>query len=359
MALGAWVCGAACGALGAPTVTAALSKQQSKPPVKARLLLRVGEKDATVGSEVTLLGRDADVLLAQDSQSGSAVSRIDKARVVRCEFVFDYDRSIVATALQNNDWAAAVRTLSPAARLALPYLDLADNNGLELVLDLGVYMVSSADREMRSSSTNNVASRELALKQYDAAYDVFRQAGKAVWSPLGQVATLKGCHALLAQNKDAQAEEAFGQIDEPSPGDAAYGHYWLVQAELLRHAGKTRDALDAVVKSVVFANKDADTFPSALLLSADCYTQLGQHHRARDIYYEVAVLFVGTDWAVDALAGLKIIMDGKKTAEKEKAPLENVFFKVSDDMNKLSEELLNNRNQPKTKKGAAGAKDTE
>jgi len=350
-------CCAACGLLHAQTTVApaGLSKAISRPPVKARLLLRVGDKDGVLSSEVTLLGRDANVLLAQDNQSGTGMSRVDKTRVVRCEFTLDFDRSAVGNALRNNDWAAAVRTLAPTIRLALPYLDLADNNGFDLAMDYGMYMVASADREMRAST--NEASRARSLKQYEAAYEVFSYAGKADWTPLGKVAVLKGCRALIAQGKNRQASDLFDEITSPDPGDATYGHYWLVQAELLWQAGKTREALEAVVKSVVFADKDVETFPDALLLSANCYAKLGSHHRARDLYYEVAVLFTGTDWAAEALDGLAVIMDGKKTAEQEKAPLENVFFNVSDDMNKLSEELLlKTRAKPKAKAGEAEEK---
>ncbi len=81
-------------------------------------------------------------------------------------------------------------------------------------------------------------------------------------------------------------------------------------------------------------------FPAALLLSADCYAALGEYHRARDVYYEVAMLFPNTDWGEDALEGLRRVMEGKKTAEKEQTALEDVFFNVTEDMNALAEELL-------------------
>ncbi len=352
-ALGA-ACVAACGTLLAQGV-APLSRAQSRPPIKAQLILRTGDKDATTFSEVILIGRDGDVLLAQGAQSAARVIRIDKTQIVRCEFALDYDRAAVAAAEFKSDWGTAVRVLSPVARLTLPFLDAPDNNGLELALDLGTYMGFSADREMRNASTNSVA-RERALRQYEAAYDVFRAAAQAEWSPLAGVATLKGCHTLIAQGKIQEAEEALGALTEPDPADVTYGHYWLIQGELLRNAGKTREALDAVVKSTVFANKDVETFPAALLLSADCYAKLGQYHRARDIYYEVAVLFTGSDWSSDALNALAAVMAGKKTAAPEKAPIENVFFKVADDMNKLSEELLATRNPQKPRPRAAEAK---
>jgi len=341
------VCYLVCTAFGAPTdIAKVLDRAHSKPPVKTRLILRVGDTDKVDIRHVTLFGRDDDVLLAQDTRTGTGLTRIQKTQVIRCEFDLEYDRSAVATALQAQDWAAAVRNLSPVVQLALPYLDITDNNGLEMAMDLGMYMVASADREILVTPKTE-ANRERALKQYAAAAKLFNQAAKADWTPVGQVARLKECLALLAQGKEEPAKEIFDETASPSPGDTQYGHYWLVQAELLNHAGKTVEALDASVKSVVFANKDVQTFPTSILLTAECYAKLGQYHRARDLYYEVAVLFVGTDWAADALVGLASVMEDGKTLVEEKAPIENVFFNVSDDMNKLSEELLKAQSKPK------------
>ncbi|MBM4162869.1 MAG: hypothetical protein FJ222_00250 [Lentisphaerae bacterium] len=343
---------AVCGVLHAQTPVAA-PRPVTLPPIKARLLIREGDKDATINREVVLLGHTAQTLLAQAARGDSASFQVDKARVLRCEFALDYDHAALSAAVRDYDWAAAVRTLAPSLRVALPYLDLADNNGLDLAMDLGTYMILSADRERRAAS--DAATRERAMKQYEAAYDVFRDAGRADWSPLAPVAILKGCRALLSQGKDEAAATNLKRVENPDPGDPAYGHYWLVQAELFRRAGKTREAIDAIVNSIVFADKDAETFPSALLLSADCYTALGEHHRARDVYYEVAVLFTGTDWAADARIGLQAIMDGKKTLEPEKTPIENVFFNMTEDMNKLADELLKTPAEPKTTVGAPKA----
>jgi len=344
---------AICGPLRAQTAApAATPRPQSLPPVQARLLIRDAAKDTLSNREVTLLGRTPDALLAQSVQGGGEPFRVEMARVTRCDFVLDYDRTALANALRDNDWAAAVRTLSPVLRPTFPYLDIIENNAFDLALDLGMYMVSSADREMRAATDD--AGRERALKQYEAAYEVFRYIGRADWNPLSQVAILKGCRALIAQGKNEAAAGNLKRVEPPEPGDATYGHYWLVQAELLQRAGKTLEALEAAVQSVVFADKDVETFPTALLLSADCHAALGEHHRARDIYYEVAVLFTGTDWAADARAGLQAILDGNKTLEAEKAPLENVFFNVTEDMNKLAEELLRKTEATAPRTGAAG-----
>lgn len=311
-------------------------------PVKADLLVRSQIKDVEpVHYEMTLLGRQENMILMQGTQVGAVAIQIDKAQIIRCEFEMEYDRLAVATALQNNDWASAVRVMTPSVRPAVPYLDIPDNNGFDLSMDLAMYMVNSAAREMRAASDSNTVSR--AHRQYEAAYSIFKNAGRAEWTPYGRVAVLKGCRALIKQNKIEAAITDYETVDEPEPDDVAYGNYWLVRGELLFIKGKTREALEAACKSVVLANKDVETFPDSLMLTAVCYQKLGRFHRARDIFYEIAVIFTGTDWATDALVELTKIMEAKQTLDKEKAPLENVFFNVTEDMNKLAEELIKAR----------------
>jgi tetratricopeptide (TPR) repeat protein len=308
-------------------------------PVKASLLVRTAQKDvAPIHYEVTFLGRQENMILMQGTQPGAIAVQIDKAQIVRCEFEMEYDQLAVAMALQKSDWASAVRVMTPFVRPAVPYLDIPDNNGFDLAMDLAMYMVNSAAREMRAGADSNTVSR--AYRQYEAAYSIFKNAGRAEWTPYGRVAVLKGCRALLKQGKLEQAIADYETVDEPDAEDVSYGNYWLVRAEILYSQGKIREALEAACKSVVLANKDVETFPDALMLTAFCYQKRGRFHRARDIFYEVAVIFTGTDWATDALAELTKIMAAKQTLEKEKAPLENVFFNVTEDMNKLADELI-------------------
>jgi len=89
-----------------------------------------------------------------------------------------------------------------------------------------------------------------------------------------------------------------------------------------------------------------ETFPDALLLSARCDEELLEPYRARDIYYEVAKLFPRTDWAAVAVERLHGLMNQGLTREKEKSPIENVFFKTGDDINKLVEALFKDLEKP-------------
>ena len=166
------------------------------------------------------------------------------------------------------------------------------------------------------------------------------------WSSVGQLRVLKGCRALLALNKTKTAQFHVNNMAEPMPGDAAYGHYWLIRGELEFRARRYREAMDAVLKSACFENKDVETFPDALLLSARCYEELLEPYRARDVCYEVARLFPRTDWSAQAIERLHAIMDKGLTRNKETSPIENVFFKTGDDVNKLVEQLFKDLEKP-------------
>jgi hypothetical protein len=109
--------------------------------------------------------------------------------------------------------------------------------------------------------------------------------------------------------------------------------------------------MDAAVKSLCFENKDVDTFPDALLISARCYEEMQEWYRARDVYYEVGRLFPKTDWADAAVSRLDFIMKKELTKDKEKLPIENVFFRFHEDMNKLALELLDKSKRTEPEEG--------
>lgn len=317
---------------------AAPSTVVNTPPVNVRLWI---DKDSR---DVALAGCGEDAVQVSGMAAGAPAARIEIAKITRAEFTFDFDPSDLGRAVRRNDWPGAVRLLQPVLAPALPYLALPENNAAQPALQLGTYMMRAADRTLRDAKDD--ADREKAARQYTAAYDVFRYCARAQWCTVGQLGVLKGCRALLAIKKPITAERYVKDMTEPMPGDAAYGHYWLVRGEIAYRAGRYRDAMDAVLKSVCFENKDVETFPDALLLSAGCYEELMEPYRARDVYYEVAKLFPRTDWAATAIAHLHAIMDRGLTKEKEVSPIENVFFKTGDDINKLVDRLFKDLEKP-------------
>jgi len=283
--------------------------------------------------------------VVSDNVPNTPGGRIEFAKITRAQFEIEYDRYEVAKAVRMNDWPGAVRILLPVVKPLLPYLAMPENNAADLALEMGTYMMRAAGRTARTAG-NDAAKRDLAQKQYDAAYDIFKDCARVQWSSVGQVGVLKGCRCLLAMNKPNTARNYVNQIAEPVPGDAAFGHYWLIQGELEYRAAHYREAMDAALKSVCFESKDVETFPDALLLSARCYEELLEPYRARDVYYEVAKLFPRTDWSAAAVDRLKVNMDQGRTKEKEKSAIENAFFKTSDDMNKLVAQLLKDVEKP-------------
>ncbi len=321
-----------------PAAASSSAAFQSTGPVKLRIWVDKASRD------VTFLGRADKTIQLASSQEGVPGARMDLARIERAEFELDYDRYEVAKAVRLNDWRVATRIMQPALKGALPYLDLPENNAAEPALELGTYMLRAASRTDRTA-TNDV-DRALARQQYEAAYEVFKACARVEWSSVGQLGVLKGCRCLLALGKPKTARFHVDQMSEPAPGDAAYGHYWLIRAELAFRDGRHRDAMDAAIKSVCFENKDVETFPDALLMSGRCYEELLEAYRARDVYYEVAKLFPRSDWAAVAVDRLRVIVASGKTREKETSPIENVFFKTADDMNALVEALFKEIEKP-------------
>lgn len=322
------------------------AKYQATAPLQARLWLypegvSPESPEAKPKSQRgSVIGRDPSFVYLAPERDGGVPQKIAISRVAGVDFEIDYDRFAVSKAMAKSEWGKAIPILRKAYSPFFTCLDLPGNNVLEGAYDLGVTMFKSARAAMRAASSADERGR--AAQQYQAAQDVFNACAKAKWSDFGALAQIRALHCmvLIDSEKARRASRMLAAMEEPLPGDFTYGYYWLLKAELAKLAGNTGDELDAAVKSLAHENKDVETFPDALMLSAECYEALGNHYRARDLYFEVAKLFPGTDWGADALANLERVMASGLTAEKEDATAESTFFGLEEDMNALANELV-------------------
>ncbi|MDZ4198889.1 MAG: hypothetical protein U1E27_06340, partial [Kiritimatiellia bacterium] len=132
-------------------------------------------------------------------------------------------------------------------------------------------------------------------------------------------------------------------------GDGAFGVYALARARLTYARGDSRAALDLLIPSILYENKDVDVFPESLMLSAECYEDILEIHRTRDVYYEIARLFPGTEWAVEARQRLWTIHRNQMTKETEDVDVVAVFFAGKEDMDEVVAEYLD-KTEPKVEK---------
>lgn len=323
---------------------AASTAYQDSLPVS--VYLRVDDKT----SEVTLVGRTDKVITYVPGTSKVGVRRqLEITKVESAYFKFKYNYIQVLRHVQMLQWSEAVKVMLPILQPSLPYLDLPNNNALERVLEVGDYMMRSAEQTLRTGGYDDAEAQAQAREMYKAAYHLFQYAGRGNWSAAGLVGLLKSYKCLVALDKPATAARYFQRLPEPAPGDRAYGLYWLLKAELEWVKKDYRAAMQAAVNSLCFDNKDIDTFPDALLLSAQCYEEMQEWHRARDVYYEVARIFPATDYAAMSIKRLRFIMAKDLTAGKEKIPIEYVFFRYKEDMNEAVTDLLKKIDEGKIK----------
>lgn len=295
---------------------------------------------------VVLLGRTEDeVVYAKPDSPGKleGVQPVGKVRRAAFESNLDVDAYVEARRLRDD--AALCRILAAAWSPAYAYLDLPGNNAVEPVSMLASTMMTVAGKTLRTARTEEAKAR--ADRQYESASTVLVSLAAAQnWSPEGAIAAIKYCQCLLARGKVKTAAYHMSEMEEPMPGDAAYGYYWLVKGLLAETQHDPREALRAAVLAVDFDSKNGEAFPAALLLSARSYEELEEWYRARDIYFEVAKLFQNTDFGDDALARLQFIMETQKTEKPEAdQTVENAFFGISEDMNGLCRELLNSKKE--------------
>lgn len=300
-------------------------------PLKVRLWNEQGRMDAVI------VGRTATHLL-QAPDAGGVRPSLAIADLIGATFDLAQDQGAVMRAMQESDWEAVIRLKSPSLNPVFPYLDIPNNNAAEEALALGTIMMRAARRS--SQAATDESGKQRALRQYEKANAVFQHCSRATWSSVGLLAQLKGCRCLIAMGRSRSAYLEMDRMEEPLVGDPAYGHYRLAQAELNLVTNGYALALDASVKSLCIENKDVETFPDALLISAVCYENLGEIYRARDVYFEVARLFPRTEWSEAAIPRLRAIQAGGKTREREAGTVERVFLGIDEDINQTIEDYL-------------------
>lgn len=286
-----------------------------------------------------LTGESKDkIACAEPSRPETVKEIIEKSAVRKAVFQITLDQIAAGEAEVKQEWETVYRLLNAALAPTLPYLDLPGNNAVDLVWKLGGIMQTIAEQTQKLSGEEEIQKR--AARQFAAARQLYLQLAKADWTPLGELAQVVATKCQFRSGAFKEAGTELEKIREPMPGEGTYGHYWLVKGWLEEQAGSVETALNAAVLSLVFENKDVDTFPDALLLTARCYEKLEDWSRARDVNFEVASLFTGTPWADKALASLKRILDAGHSGESEAVSVESAFFGFREDMQELAQELL-------------------
>lgn len=320
----------------------ATERPTTTPPVSVRLW---GEK---ARMDATLVGRTSTHLILAPA-ADEPRQPVPMAELAGVTFNLNYNRFEVMRALHDNDWATAIRLQFAAFEPTFPYLDLPNNNAADGAFELGNIMMKAAQRTLFEAQNSDEVAR--AKRQFESAYNVYSHCMKVEWSSIGLLAQLKGYRCLIAMGRSRTAWLQLAKLEEPVVGDAAYGHYWLAQAELHMATNGFAGAMDASVKSLCFENKDVETFPDALLISARCYEAFEEFYRARDVYFEVAKLFPDTDWSRQATERLRAIMAQGLTAAQEEVTVEHIFMSGDEDMNGLVEAFLKRAGEKKLEFG--------
>jgi hypothetical protein len=315
----------------APAAPAPASTNQ---PDTVAARIKVAEKGWL---DVELVRRQADKVFYREKGGPKEASLgINMDGILATEFVFKFEERDLNRAMIERNWNAANAILWSPVNSILSYVDLKDNNGADFALQLGTTLIKAATVIRRTKGGD----LEKAKKFNTEAYRILMAVAKANWYPAARTARLRAVQCLILLGDLQGADKELKDAPNPEPGDAAYGLYWLMQAELHMARNEIRPAMDAVVKSLVFENKDVETFPDALLLSGRCYEELLEYYRARDVNYEVAKLFQQTDWGTTGKERLQAIMDKGATKAKETIDIDKVFFNTEEDMNAKANALL-------------------
>lgn len=311
----------------APAKAEAIKKENE--PIKTILMVN------SINKNVDIVGRNKDKLVCHENgkELSYKISEIQSA-----DFRVDYEEYKVQELEMQKKWADAYNLILKAYLPTLNFIDLNENSAVEPLMLAGTYMMDNALLEVKKSPPGKL--NEAAVNEYKKAYTLFTKLQKAQWFPGVKTAQLKSILCLLAIGNLDKAAEQFEEIGEPEMGDISYGLYWMVDAKILYEMKKNKEAIEAAIKSIVYDNKDIDSFPDALMLLAQCHEDNLDYYRARDIYFEVSNLFQKTDWGDNAFKRLCFIMDKGLTKKKEDVTIDKVFFDSAENMNDLAEKYI-------------------
>ncbi|MCX7818538.1 MAG: hypothetical protein N2652_04915 [Kiritimatiellae bacterium] len=337
---------------GAAAQTAPPATGTSARVVEPGVLTRLVKEEKAV-REVVLVRRQGPTIFFRLTNSPPGVySQFTADEFDEAEFRIQIPEQAAYADMVARRWLNAARRLHAAVAPALPFLDLKQNNAFEPTVRAAWCYVRAAQQANRLGGTGQVD----AAKWLAEAHRLFAAAGAAAgWHPYGESAAIRAWMCLADIGRLDEAEAGLVRQREPEVGDAAWGVYWLARAQLLYAREQPRGALDAAIRSYLHETKDIETFPDALMLAAQCYEDLNEVHRARDVYYEVARLFPGTDWGDEARIRLKTMMEAGMTAAPEDPNITGIFFGTEENMNeKVLRYLRETETHPPTAPSAPG-----
>jgi tetratricopeptide (TPR) repeat protein len=304
-------------------------------------LLRAQLVTAQREMDVFLLERKGESLFYRPPNVPAGVmAQLRFADVQEANFVIDYDEVAVFNAVREKKWTTAAQLILTPVTPALPFLDLPGNSACAAVMEAARYLVQGGRAFQKAGGEANL---KYASQRFGQARELFDRVAAVTWYPDGAEAKLRSVQCLQDLGQADEAAAALDRMLVPEPSSPEFGLYWLTKANLSYAAKDLPTAVDAAARSLAFQNKDMETFVEASMLSARCYEDLLEMHRARDVYYEMARLFGGTEAGDRARARLEHIMRNGLTKEKEAANVAKVFFGSEEDMDALAEQFLSGK----------------
>lgn len=319
-------------------------------PVRA--VITVGDKE----NGVLLAGRtDTDLFYSPPNVPEGVYGSFPLADIQNARLEFTIDNANLNKAILTRRWREAAGLILRTTEPTLPYLDLPGNEAAEWVATASTYLMNAAALAQRGGP-EGIKSAAGLLTLVIRLSDRLQT---AAWFYGAEAARLRAAQALTTLGRLEEAGRRMEDAAVPEPGDGDFGLYWLTRATLAEARGETLEALDAAARSLAFDNKNPETFGPALLLYARACEQGKDWYRARDVYYEIARLFQGTDPGDLARERLGFIMKEGLTRTKEEAQLAKLFLGSEEDMDALAQTWLDEMSKLSETPPPGGSKQEE
>lgn len=150
----------------------------------------------------------------------------------------------------------------------------------------------------------NAADALRGAGEYEAVIPLYREIESSVPENVRKNVRMWLAYSLVLADRVDEASPMIDSMIEPAPNDRLFSLYKLLQGSREHRNNQYNQALDVLTRGFVRAQTSYVWVPEMLYLIGDCYKQAGDPTAARNVWFEITVLYPDSPWATRAAESL-------------------------------------------------------
>lgn len=151
-----------------------------------------------------------------------------------------------------------------------------------------------ANIKMLTETANTLRSAGL----YNAVIPIYRTIQKAANAEQKKDIDLWLAYSLVLADRLDEATPLIDAMDAPEPNERLFSLYKLLHGSRMHRLERYSEALDMLTRGFVRAQTAYSWVPEMLYLIGDCYLRANDMTAARNVWFEVTILYPQSPWAI-------------------------------------------------------------